>query len=95
MGARAKSINNIALITPEHFEFSTNAEPAKQSSLEMLPSAIAGDLKLATEQFQANYINQVLTQHENNWAATARALNIDSGNLHRLAKRLGLKHSKK
>ena len=93
--ARAKSINNIALITPEHFEFSTNAEPAKQSSLEMLPSAIAGDLKLATEQFQANYINQVLTQHEYNWAATARALNIDSGNLHRLAKRIGLKPSKK
>ncbi|QYK02003.1 nitric oxide reductase transcriptional regulator NorR [Shewanella psychrotolerans] len=93
--ARAKATNNIALITPEHFEFSTNIEPAKPSSLEMLPSGIAGGLKQATEQFQAGYISQVLAQHENNWAATARALNIDSGNLHRLAKRLGLKHSKK
>ncbi|HDX8368903.1 TPA: transcriptional regulator, partial [Aeromonas dhakensis] len=25
------------------------------------------------------------------WAATARTLELDSGNLHRLAKRLGLK----
>jgi len=32
-----------------------------------------------------------LTAHDGNWAATARALELDGGNLHRLAKRLGLK----
>ncbi|GIU05913.1 MULTISPECIES: nitric oxide reductase transcriptional regulator NorR [unclassified Shewanella] len=48
-------------------------------------------LKQATENFQAQYIRQALAANGNNWAATARALDLDSGNLHRLAKRIGLK----
>ncbi|WP_255725155.1 helix-turn-helix domain-containing protein, partial [Photobacterium sp. OFAV2-7] len=43
------------------------------------------------ELFQEQYIRQALDVNDNNWAATARQLGIDSGNLHRLAKRLGLK----
>ncbi|MGV8744228.1 hypothetical protein ACV35G_32295 [Pseudomonas aeruginosa] len=32
-----------------------------------------------------------LTRSDGSWAAAARRLGIDAGNLHRLAKRLGLK----
>lgn len=48
-------------------------------------------LREATDDFQRRHISQALTSHDNNWAATARALGLDSGNLHRLGKRLGLK----
>ncbi|QJQ96877.1 MULTISPECIES: nitric oxide reductase transcriptional regulator NorR [Halomonadaceae] len=48
-------------------------------------------LRVATEDFQRHYIHRALTSHEDNWAATARALATDTGNLHRLGKRLGLK----
>jgi anaerobic nitric oxide reductase transcription regulator len=48
-------------------------------------------LREATETFQRQFIHRALASHEGNWAATARALATDSGNLHRLGKRLGLK----
>lgn len=52
---------------------------------------ISSGLKQATEDFQTQVITQILDKNQQNWAATARELQIDSGNLHRLAKRLGLK----
>lgn len=93
--ARAQSSSNIAMINPEHFEFAQQSQPSLPPGVNQPLLPISGDLKQATEQFQANYIRHVLSQYEHNWAATARALNIDSGNLHRLAKRLGLKASTK
>ncbi|MEV3844643.1 nitric oxide reductase transcription regulator, partial [Aeromonas veronii] len=48
-------------------------------------------LRASTDAFQSALITKVLADHNDNWAATARALDIDCGNLHRLAKRLGLK----
>ncbi|WP_027252726.1 nitric oxide reductase transcriptional regulator NorR [Photobacterium halotolerans] len=48
-------------------------------------------LKLATETFQKSMILEALSQNQNNWSATARQLELDCGNLHRLAKRLGIK----
>ncbi|HDX8385104.1 TPA: nitric oxide reductase transcription regulator, partial [Aeromonas hydrophila] len=48
-------------------------------------------LRAATDAFQLALIEQTLAAHEGNWAATARTLELDGGNLHRLAKRLGLK----
>lgn len=48
-------------------------------------------LRAATDAFQLALIEQTLAAHQGNWAATARALELDGGNLHRLAKRLGLK----
>ena len=49
------------------------------------------DLKDATEAFQRRCIQTALARHPDNWAACARALGMDRANLHRLAKRLGLK----
>jgi anaerobic nitric oxide reductase transcription regulator len=48
-------------------------------------------LKTMTEHVQRQWIQQSLTQHDNNWAACARALQLDASNLHKLAKKLGLK----
>ena len=49
------------------------------------------NLRDATEAFQREVISSVLAQHHHSWAASARALEVDVANLHRLAKRLGLK----
>ena len=45
----------------------------------------------AVEDFQRRLIGATLEQAAGNWAETARRLRIDRGNLHRLARRLGLK----
>ncbi|ABO22528.1 nitric oxide reductase transcriptional regulator NorR [Shewanella loihica] len=89
--ARAQSSGSNGVINPEHFEFANQAPRAVQSSGKTLAPQFSGSLKQATEAFQADYIRQTLSQHDNNWAATARDLEVDSGNLHRLAKRIGLK----
>ncbi|EDL53504.1 TPA: nitric oxide reductase transcriptional regulator NorR [Vibrio parahaemolyticus] len=48
-------------------------------------------LKEATDRYQKKTILHTLNQNQGNWAATARQLKLDSGNLHRLAKRLEIK----
>ena len=48
-------------------------------------------MRSTTDAFQSELIRRTLAQNGNNWAACARALDIDVANLHRLAKRLGLK----
>lgn len=59
------------------------------------PRAAAHDtwrsLRDVTDDFQRQHIRQALAAHDGNWAATARALGLDPGNLHRQASRLGLK----
>ncbi|MNN93609.1 Anaerobic nitric oxide reductase transcription regulator NorR [compost metagenome] len=49
------------------------------------------NLREATEAFQRQMITRALEQNNRSWAACARALEMDVANLHRLAKRLGLK----
>jgi anaerobic nitric oxide reductase transcription regulator len=49
------------------------------------------NLREATEAFQRETIRQALAQNHHNWAACARMLETDVANLHRLAKRLGMK----
>lgn len=48
-------------------------------------------LKDAINRFQYQFIGDCYQRNNQNWAATARELELDAGNLHRLAKRLGLK----
>lgn len=55
------------------------------------PALPQGNLREATEQFQRQQIVATLERHEHNWAAAARELGLDRANLHRLAKRLGLR----
>ncbi len=65
-----------------HREIST-ATPTAHTSTQGLREAI--------DEFQTEFIANTLTANQGNWAATARELKLDAGNLHRLAKRLGLK----
>ncbi|WP_355660643.1 nitric oxide reductase transcriptional regulator NorR [Halomonas salifodinae] len=52
-------------------------------------------LREASEAFQRDTIARALAAEGNNWAGAARRLGMDPGNLHRLARRLGLKDSPK
>jgi anaerobic nitric oxide reductase transcription regulator len=45
----------------------------------------------AVTQFQRTLITERLQSSRQNWSQTAKALGVDRGNLHRMAKRLGLK----
>lgn len=65
-----------------------NVEETEQNSRLELPE---GGLKPATDAFQKAMIVRALEENQGNWAATARQLELDNGNLHRLAKRLGIK----
>jgi anaerobic nitric oxide reductase transcription regulator len=86
---------DVVTISAEHFDFFSAIQPSREMAKTALASTAEQEewlaLREATENFQRQYIQQALSSHENNWAATARTLAIDNGNLHRLGKRLGLK----
>lgn len=48
-------------------------------------------IKVAVDGYQRQVIRQMLEACKGNWANVARRLELDSSNLHKLAKRLGLK----
>lgn len=65
--------------------------------LGMVKLAINNDsppsLQLATSQAQRQAIDSALAYSKGNWAKAARVLEVDSSNLHKLAKRLGMKEA--
>jgi anaerobic nitric oxide reductase transcription regulator len=48
-------------------------------------------LRAATEEFQRLTIRKALADAMHNWAQAARTLELDPSNLHKLARKLGLK----
>lgn len=62
-----------------------HAGPAPQ------PAAPQRPLREAVQDFQRDRIRAALAASDGNWAAAARTLGMNPGNLHHLAKRLGLK----
>jgi anaerobic nitric oxide reductase transcription regulator len=50
-------------------------------------------LRSALEDFQRDLILSAVAQNGGNWAAAARQLGVNRSNLHKLAKRLGIKHN--
>ncbi|MDX6041798.1 nitric oxide reductase transcriptional regulator NorR [Scandinavium lactucae] len=86
--ARAASGSDEVVLNPQHFTFDGVATPSVQMNA---PPAGRVNLREETDAFQRQVIHQTLEKQNNNWAATARALSLDVANLHRLAKRLGLK----
>ncbi len=48
-------------------------------------------LRVQVEQFERSLVRQALQAAGGNWAEAARWLGIDASNLHKLAKRLGVK----
>jgi anaerobic nitric oxide reductase transcription regulator len=58
----------------------------------VIPGRAAGtSLREAVEQFERDLIRRAVAENGGNWAAAARALRMDRGNLHNLARRLGLR----
>lgn len=90
--ARATQTADEVRLEPHHFQF------AAATSLPPLATSVARqqtiNLREATETFQREAISRALADNQRNWAAAARALELDVANLHRLAKRLGLKGSR-
>lgn len=56
-----------------------------------MPTAPTGPLREAVDACQRTSITTALAQHQGNWAQAARALEVDASNLHKLARRLGIK----
>ncbi|EZH76824.1 nitric oxide reductase transcriptional regulator NorR, partial [Aeromonas hydrophila] len=91
--ARAEQGSQAPTLASHHFNLAAGPLPPSTSPAMAPMTPLPGGLGLraATDAFQLALIEQTLAAHDGNWAATARALELDSGNLHRLAKRLGLK----
>jgi anaerobic nitric oxide reductase transcription regulator len=62
-----------------------HAQPIVQAAEHDLP------LRDVVDACQRDYIRTALQRHGGNWAQAARALDLDASNLHKLARRLGLK----
>jgi anaerobic nitric oxide reductase transcription regulator len=89
--ARAEQNSSELQLLPAHFTIKAGSLPTGISDEALPETAIEADLATMTQHFQRSVIEKTLAQCEMNWAATARKLNLDSGNLHRLAKRLNIK----
>ncbi|HHG8775197.1 TPA: nitric oxide reductase transcriptional regulator NorR [Raoultella planticola] len=90
--ARATQAGNDVRLEPAHFQFAGDV-PERPAATPVAPLR-AFNLRAATEAFQREAIARALADNQRNWAAAARALELDVANLHRLAKRLGLKESR-
>ncbi|POG21379.1 nitric oxide reductase transcriptional regulator NorR [Aeromonas bestiarum] len=91
--ARAEQGSQAPALDCHHFNLAaTGAPSSSRIPVEQAVQPMAGmGLRTATDAFQLQLIEQTLAAQQGNWAATARALELDGGNLHRLARRLGLK----
>ncbi|HHC4787485.1 TPA: nitric oxide reductase transcriptional regulator NorR [Escherichia albertii] len=86
--ARATRSGDEVVLEAQHFAFPEVTLPSPEV---MTMPVVKQNLREATEEFQRETIRQALAQNHHNWAASARMLETDVANLHRLAKRLGLK----
>jgi anaerobic nitric oxide reductase transcription regulator len=66
---------------------SPSGQPPEASSA-IVPGITLRD---AVDDCQRRHIRTALAAHQDNWAQAARALGLDASNLHKLARRLGLK----
>jgi anaerobic nitric oxide reductase transcription regulator len=85
VNASPQSVTAPVPLVPSHITVSSRVTSLSPEG------TVAVGLKEATEAYQRQLIRQTFAEQQQNWAACARALQIDTGNLHRLAKRLGLK----
>jgi len=90
---------SIITIEPRHCELNISQSPSTLAAPNTHPTMAVMNkenlsLKQATDTFTHHLISQQLEQHDFNWAATARTLQVDRANLVRLAKRLGIEVKK-
>ncbi|MCK9463840.1 MAG: nitric oxide reductase transcriptional regulator NorR [Proteobacteria bacterium] len=74
-----------------HSELSSDGVPLPSAPFPPAAAPVAGQpMKDFVREQQRSFLRQVLDAHGGNLAAAARALDMDRGNLHHLARRLGL-----
>ena len=89
--ARAGHPQGELVLLPQHFQLSGRADGAFHEPETLTQTPPSASLREATDEFQRVRIIAALAGNGNNWAASARQLGVDVANLHRLAKRLGVK----
>jgi anaerobic nitric oxide reductase transcription regulator len=83
----------LIVVGPQHLgaELSSPEKPAVYKKGIGGRLAVAKPLRAAVEDFQRDLIRAAVEHNDGNWAAAARELEINRSNLHKLAKRLGIK----
>jgi anaerobic nitric oxide reductase transcription regulator len=95
--SRGVSRNDIVTLETDLLDLDGLELPAAVSLQAMssagMPAHLASTASLrdAIETCQREAIGQALAAHDGNWAQAARRLEVDASNLHKLARRLGLK----
>ncbi|CAI2458965.1 nitric oxide reductase transcriptional regulator NorR [Serratia liquefaciens] len=89
--ARAAQNSGELELLPPHFNLQAGTLSVDVPDPALPETLIQADLATMTQHFQRSVIQKALAECGMNWAATARKLKLDSGNLHRLAKRLNIK----
>lgn len=82
----------VAVIEPLHLDGLGHVDETPRQSVPLTAES-KGSLAERVNGFQAQLIRSTLLGSGGNWAEAARQLGMDRGNLHRLARRLGLKGS--
>jgi len=83
----------IVTLTPEYLDLLT-IEPSVGGgtySKKKKAASISLSMPQAVKELQVEMIENALQESAGNWAQAAKRLQLDAGNLHRLAKRLGVK----
>lgn len=79
------------ILQPEDLDIARDAPKLAKLEAGTATQAEATSLARAVDEFQRKLILETLHSCNDHWAETARRLGLDRGNLHRLAKRLGIK----
>jgi len=83
----------VSVIESKHLGFEFMTDRQVESDNEGVSALISTENKSYNEivtDFQRQLITQVMEENDHVWAKAARQLQLDRGNLHRQAKRLGL-----
>lgn len=90
--SRGARRDDIVTLGAELLDLDTDAATPAASSLDVPQDIVPGaTLRDAVADYQRRCIESALALHDDNWARAARALGLDASNLHKLARRLGLK----
>ncbi|MEX6504009.1 nitric oxide reductase transcriptional regulator NorR [Pseudomonas zhanjiangensis] len=92
--SRGASRSEILTLEPEQLDLDTRlrrGEPASAPVADADAAGPPGSMREAVEACQRQSIQQALQASGDNWASAARLLELDPSNLHKLARRLGLK----
>lgn len=92
--SRGVNSNDIITLPAELLDLDETELHADSSFTSQVPAAElegGASLRDAVEACQRNYIREMLDRCDGNWAMAARRLDLDASNLHKLARRLGLK----